>query len=123
MICSAGPPTAPKGPLTVSDLTSNSCKLSWKEPESDGGKPLKQYIIERRDSKRYSWKEVETVRPKYTSIDVTRLQEGVEYEFRVFAENEEGRSPALETKDKTICRKSACKFHTVLQSSAFRNRF
>jgi titin len=94
----------------VSDLTANSCKLSWKAPESDGGKPLKHYIIERRDSKRYTWTEVETVRPKQTSVDVSRLIEGVEYDFRVFAENEEGRSPALETKDKTLCRKSACKY-------------
>lgn len=103
----SGPPTAPRPPLAVSEITSNSCKLSWKAPESDGGKPLKQYIVERRDSKRYTWTEIDTVRAKNTTLDVSRLLENVEYEFRVFAENEAGRSPALETKDKTICRKSA----------------
>lgn len=105
-----GPPSAPKGPLVVSDITSNSCKLSWKQSESDGGKPIKHYIVERRDSKRFSWTQVDTVKAKTTSLEVTRLSEGVEYEFRVFAENEEGRSPALESKDKTICRKSASKY-------------
>lgn len=94
----------------MSDVTSNSCKLSWKAPESDGGKPLKQYVVERRDAKRFSWKQIDTVRAKTTTLDVTRLTEDVEYEFRVFAENDEGRSPPLETKDKTVCRKSASKF-------------
>ena len=91
----------------MSDLTANSCKLSWKAPESDGGQPIKQYIVERRDSRRMNWVQVDTVRPKSTSCDVSRLVEGTEYDFRVFAENQEGRSPALETTEKTVCRKSA----------------
>ena len=71
-------------------------------------------MIERRDSKRNSWTQVETVRAKTLTLDITRLTEGVEYEFRVFAENDEGRSPALESKDKTVCRKAASTYFSFI---------
>jgi hypothetical protein len=35
-----GPPGRPKGPLEVADITKNSAKLAWKEPEDDGGQPI-----------------------------------------------------------------------------------
>ena len=103
-----GPPSAPRGPIEVSNMAATSCTLTWKAPDSDGGKPIKQYVVEKRDAKRNTWAPVEMVRGgKSTSCDVTRLLEGAEYDFRVMAENEEGRSVALETKDKVVCRKSA----------------
>lgn len=34
-------PSKPGGPLKVTDVTKNGCKLAWKKPEDDGGK----YII------------------------------------------------------------------------------
>ena len=30
-------PAAPEGPLQVSDVTAETAKLSWKEPEDNGG--------------------------------------------------------------------------------------
>jgi hypothetical protein len=30
-------PKEPMGPLAVEDLRADSCKLTWKEPEDDGG--------------------------------------------------------------------------------------
>ena len=35
-----GPPSRPKGPLEVSDVTKNGCKLKWNKPEDDGGLPI-----------------------------------------------------------------------------------
>ena len=101
-----GPPSAPEGPIQFSDIKSGSCVVHWKPPKSDGGLPIKQYVIERRDTKRQTWVEVDRVRPKTLTCEATRLIEGVEYNFRVFAENDEGRSPALESKEPLVCRKA-----------------
>ncbi|KAJ8319884.1 hypothetical protein KUTeg_001471 [Tegillarca granosa] len=49
--------------------------------------------------KRAAWTQVGTTRPNDCSLTVDRLMEGNDYMFRVFAENEEGKSPALETSD------------------------
>ena len=40
-----GKPSRPKGPLEVSDVTKNGCKLNWKKPEDDGGTPVEYYEI------------------------------------------------------------------------------
>ena len=31
------PPSKPLGPLEISGVTPNSCKLAWKKPADDGG--------------------------------------------------------------------------------------
>jgi len=36
-----GPPSRPKGPLEVAEVTKNSAKLAWQPPEDDGGVPIK----------------------------------------------------------------------------------
>ena len=38
-------PTAPRGPLDVSDVTKDSCHLSWKAPEDDGGQDISHYVV------------------------------------------------------------------------------
>ena len=35
-----GPPGSPKGPLKVSDVKKDKCKLTWSKPEDDGGHPI-----------------------------------------------------------------------------------
>lgn len=41
----AGPPSKPKGPLDISDVKANGCKLKWKKPEDDGGMPVDHYEV------------------------------------------------------------------------------
>ena len=101
----------PEGPLQFSNIAGSSCTVHWKAPKSDGGLPLKHYIVERRDTKRQTWVEVDRVRPKTLTCEATRLLEGVEYQFRVFTENDEGRSPALEGKEPVVCRKAPGKLN------------
>lgn len=31
------------GPLEVTDVKANGCKLKWKKPEDDGGMPIDHY--------------------------------------------------------------------------------
>ena len=73
----------------VTDVTGDSCKLSWTAPESDGGSPLTGYIVERRTGVAGRWVQLK-VKPMGTSMEVTDLYEDQKYEFRVSAENKIG---------------------------------
>ena len=92
-------PSVPEGPLEVTDVTEKTAMLSWKPPKSDGGLPLSGYIIERRDNKRPTWVKVDKVSPDTTTYKANNMLEGNMYNYRIIAENEEGASPALETKE------------------------
>ena len=98
-------PTAPQGPLEVSDITADSVVLHWKPPKDDGGIDLTGYIIERRDTKRAVWTKIGSVDGVTLDFKVTGLQEGMEYLFRVSAENEVGISEPLE-RDSVVVPKS-----------------
>lgn len=88
-------PGKPKGPLKVSDVTSEGCKLQWSPPEDDGGQPIDNYVVERMDTDTGRWVQVCTT--KGTEAEVGGLTEGKEYQFRVRAVNPEGESDPLET--------------------------
>lgn len=100
-----GAPGKPKGPLEISNVTKDSCKLKWKKPEDDGGLPIKAYAVEKFDKKQGRWVPVGRVPGDETEMDVKGLQEGHEYNFRVRAINEEGESEPLEA-DKSIIAKN-----------------
>lgn len=42
-------PTAPKGPLKVTDLLANQATLSWEPPEDECGAPVSDYVVEMLD--------------------------------------------------------------------------
>lgn len=89
-------PSPPKGPLEVSDVTKEGCVLSWQPPEDDGGSEITNYVIEKRDLQSNTWTPVSTF-VAGTVATVTKLAEGHQYEFRVMAENANGRSEPLST--------------------------
>lgn len=88
-------PSKPKGPLKVSDVTAQGCKLKWEPPEDNGGEPVTGYVVERMDTETGRWVPVCTT--KDPEADVTGLNEGKDYQFRVKAVNSEGESEPLET--------------------------
>lgn len=88
-------PSKPKGPLAVSDVTAEGCKLKWEKPEDDGGEPIDHYVVERMDTETGRW--VPVCESKTPEADVTGLTEGKDYHFRVKAVNPEGESEPLET--------------------------
>ena len=89
-------PKAPKH-LRVSQILHDSVTLSWSEPETDGGAPITQYVIERKDASRQHWTTAGTVDGDRTSFRVTKLLEGNEYFLRVSAENAIGVGAAIQT--------------------------
>ena len=75
-------------------MTDNSVTLSWKEPHDNGGKPIKRYIVERKDPlKNISIPVGSCDRCEYRVI---RLTSGNDYVLAVSAENEVGRGKAAE---------------------------
>lgn len=65
-------------------MTKTSCTLTWTPPLDDGGSPLTQYVVERREAGRKMWTKLSSdVKPDITKYNVTKLVEGREYEFKV----------------------------------------
>ena len=42
-----GPPGPPEGPLEVTDVHKEGCKVRWRPPKDDGGSPIQKYYIEK----------------------------------------------------------------------------
>ncbi|GBN20312.1 Twitchin, partial [Araneus ventricosus] len=97
-----GKPSKPKGPLEVSDVHAEGCKLKWDKPEDDGGQPVKEYVVEKMDTDTGRWIPVTTT--KDPEAEISGLIPGKEYKFRVKAVNPEGESEPLETSTGTVAK-------------------
>lgn len=86
----------------VSDVKADGCKLKWEPPEDDGGEPVEAYVVERMDTESGRWVPVCTT--KTPEADVTGLNEGKDYLFRVKAVNPEGESEPLVTETATTAK-------------------
>lgn len=69
--------------------TKTTCQLAWLPPENDGGCPILNYVVEKREVDRKTWTNC-TSDLKKTSFKVTNLMPGIEYYFRVMAVNKYG---------------------------------
>ena len=67
-------------------------KVSWTAPDLDGGSPIFGYLLEYKDKTSADWLTVNVNKSTDTTVVVKGLDENTEYEFRVYAENEVGRS-------------------------------
>ncbi|CAG2053028.1 unnamed protein product, partial [Timema podura] len=95
-------PSSPEGPLQVSDVHKDGCKLKWKRPRDDGGTPIEYYQVEKMDPETGCW--VPCGRSTDPNFDVTGLTPGKEYKFRVAAVNSEGESQPLVTEQSIIAK-------------------
>lgn len=86
-------PKMPKGPLEVSDITAETCKLKWKPADHDEQAPTRGYVVEMQDGRGGPWKKIGET--KGTDFAVNGLKEHGEYKFRVKAINEIGESEPL----------------------------
>lgn len=86
-----GPPT---GPVKIEEVSSDFVTLSWEPPVYTGGCQINNYIVEKRDTTTTAWQIVSATIAR-TTIKVNKLKTGVEYQFRVSAENRYGKSSAI----------------------------
>lgn len=97
-------PGKPEGPLEVSDVHKEGCKLKWDKPKDDGGLPITGYVVEKQDVQTGKWVPAGFVDPDKTSHEITGLEPNKKYNFRVKAVNEEGESEPLETDTATLAK-------------------
>ena len=86
-------PSPPKN-LVATEIIGQTVHLQWDAPENDGGRPVRGYIIERRDVHRTTW--LKEGRCKTTTYELENLPLGAQHIIRVTAENEEGLSAPCE---------------------------
>ncbi|XP_065941806.1 twitchin isoform X17 [Magallana gigas] len=96
-------PGAPEGPLEVSDVMADSCKLSWKPPVDNGGAEVTGYVVEKQEEGSSLWEKVTGI-GSGTTMPVKGLKEGKKYKFRVKAENIYGAGEPLETSKPTLAK-------------------
>ena len=99
------PPAALNGPLGVSDITKNQCRLSWKQPRNDGGARVNNYVVERKEigRDRDYWLTVASA-CKDTTFLCQSLNEGKEYVFRIAAVNDVGTSEYLQAENNVFAK-------------------
>lgn len=88
----------PPGPIKMKELTSEAAVITWDPPTVDGGAPVNNYIIERREASMRAYKTV-TSKCSKTSYKIDGLIEGMLYYFRVLPENLYGVGEPSETPD------------------------
>jgi len=100
-------PSAPRN-LSVVEYSKDYVDLSWQCPDSDGGSPVVQYIIEKYDVTRAGgggmWLACGTEAASQLSVRVGKLLQGNSYLFRVSAENRVGRGPSTELQQPVVAR-------------------
>ena len=101
--------------MHVAKETSSSITLEWTEPSSDGGEPIKAYIIEAKGPEDEEFRNVAKITGRDLCYTVGELSSNTEYEFAVRAENKAGESAdiaILESPAKTKAKASELYSHT-----------
>ena len=94
----------------MTECSKDYVDLSWQCPDTDGGSPVVQYIIEKRDVTRVAaagaamWMVCGTVAASELSVRVGKLLQGNSYLFRLSAENRVGTGPPTELPQPVVAR-------------------
>lgn len=89
--------------VTVVDWDKDHMDLEWKPPINDGGAPIQEYIIEKKD-KFGDWTPCGTVPGNQTKGTANGLIPGQEYQFRVKAVNKAGPGEPSDPTDPKIAK-------------------
>uniref|UniRef100_A0A3Q3JJU8 Fibronectin type-III domain-containing protein n=1 Tax=Monopterus albus TaxID=43700 RepID=A0A3Q3JJU8_MONAL len=95
-----GPPHS----VVVQSPTKESMVVVWEKPSNDGGSKILGYHLELKEKNSILWvKQNKQLIPE-TRFKVVSLEEGIEYEFRVYAENIVGISKASKLSEMQVAR-------------------
>ena len=97
-------PTPPLD-LSVSEVFSTQCLLSWNPPSDDGGTLLTHYVVERQEvGAGQEWQEIGETAATITRFECLELVEKKKYKFRVKAVNKIGPSPPGELQEPVLAK-------------------
>lgn len=92
-------PSAPRGPLEIYGMTDTTCFIKWVVPANNGGSPINEYLVERRELSKKAWQKVGTVDGNTTVIEAVALKKDTGYNFRISAQNQIGYGPPYTPED------------------------
>uniref|UniRef100_A0A3P9DK09 Immunoglobulin-like and fibronectin type III domain-containing protein 1 n=1 Tax=Maylandia zebra TaxID=106582 RepID=A0A3P9DK09_9CICH len=91
-------PTPPLGPAEVTESSATCIEFRWRPPKDDGGSPVINYIMERQQVGRNTWKKIAEI-PGVSSYRDTGVERGRKYCYRIRAVTAEGTSEVMETEE------------------------
>ncbi|MFT7799600.1 titin-like isoform X1, partial [Arapaima gigas] len=103
-------PPGPPGRPVVYNVTSDGMTIQWDAPAYDGGSPITGYHVEKKDRNSLLWTKVNSSVISGRDYRIIGLIEGLEYQFRVYAQNNAGLSTASETSKHTLAISPVGKF-------------
>ncbi|KAK5924025.1 hypothetical protein CgunFtcFv8_000941 [Champsocephalus gunnari] len=89
-------PTPPLGPAEVTESSAKCIEFRWRPPKDVGGSPVTNYIMERQQVGRNTWKKLGEI-PGVVSYCDTDVDHGRKYCYRIRAVTAEGTSEVMET--------------------------
>uniref|UniRef100_A0A8C2WKF4 Immunoglobulin like and fibronectin type III domain containing 1, tandem duplicate 3 n=1 Tax=Cyclopterus lumpus TaxID=8103 RepID=A0A8C2WKF4_CYCLU len=89
-------PTPPLGPAEVIESSAICIEFRWRPPKDDGGSPVINYMVERQQVGRNTWKKIGEI-PGVPSYRDTDVDHGRKYCYRIRAVTAEGTSEVMET--------------------------
>uniref|UniRef100_A0A671L3D0 Myomesin 3 n=1 Tax=Sinocyclocheilus anshuiensis TaxID=1608454 RepID=A0A671L3D0_9TELE len=102
VFCLLGVPAQPHA-ITLLRCTGAEMLIGWRAPANHGGDPVRGYFLDQREKSQSSWREISIKPAKERVYEVTGLQEGRFYQFRVFAANIVGLGDASEPSELFLC--------------------
>ncbi len=116
--CFKDPPGKPGKPEpTTTNKTSIS--LKWTEPTTDGGSPIKGYVVEKKEKGDTRWTKVNREPEPDCNMKVTGLIHNTTYEFRVMAVNAAGPSEPSSNSSPIVAREAICKLFKTFSYQIF----
>nr|XP_020467849.1 immunoglobulin-like and fibronectin type III domain-containing protein 1 [Monopterus albus] len=91
-------PTPPLGPLEIVEATASAAEFKWRPPKDNGGCKISNYVLERQQVGRNTWKKIGPIGPEAQYRD-TNVDRGKKYCYRIRAETEVGTSELMETEN------------------------
>ncbi|KFU83828.1 Immunoglobulin-like and fibronectin type III domain-containing protein 1, partial [Chaetura pelagica] len=98
-------PDAPDPPQIVS-TSKETITISWKVPRKTGTSGIVGYLVQKRKKGSVTWLPVNTVPTADKQLKVSKLKQGLQYEFRVAAVNAAGTGDASEPSQPVFARDS-----------------